>query len=109
MKIRAKTFKNWMKANFSKDQLRDIARYGADTGWGGLTYYSDTSALYRRFADEIWEALAEDAEALGHANVAEFIASFSRSDMLTSRQGFEQLVVWYMAERTARNLVGDED
>src|SRR5690606_24869368 len=32
MRVRAKTFKNWMKANFSKEQLRDIAQKGTDEG-----------------------------------------------------------------------------
>src|SRR5690606_40944928 len=49
MRVRAKTFKNWMKANFSKEQLRDIAQHGADAGWGGLTRSEEhTSELQSR-------------------------------------------------------------
>jgi len=106
MRVRAKTFKNWMKANFSKEQLRDIAQHGADAGWGGLTYYSDTAALYSRFADEIWEALVEDAEEYGYRNVFEFIATFRLADV-ANRTQVENLLVWYMAERTAQELAED--
>ena len=108
MRIRSKTFRDWMKANFTKGELRDLAQHGADTGWHGLTYYADTKALYRRFADEIWEALVEDAEEYGYRNVFEFIAEFRRADV-ANRTQVENLLVWYMAERTARSLVGDED
>src|SRR5690606_41068945 len=87
---------------------RDIAQPRADPGRGVLTYYSDTAALYSRFADEIWEALVEDAEEYGYRNVFEFIATFRLADV-ANRTQVENLLVWYMAERTARELVGDED
>src|SRR5690606_26990180 len=80
MRVRAKTFKNWMKANFTKGELRELAQHGAEAGWHGLTYYSETTKLYRRFADEIWEALIEDAREHGYQNVFEFIATFRRAD-----------------------------
>lgn len=104
MIIRAKTFERWMKANFTKDELRDLAQHGADTGWPGMTYYADTTALYRRFADEIWDALVEDAEEYGYRNVFEFIATFQRANV-ANRTQVENLLVWYMAERTAHRLV----
>jgi len=108
MRIRAKTFKNWMKANFTKGELRELAQHGAAVGWRGLTYYSETSALYRRFSEEIWETLIKDAEEYGYRNVFEFIATFRLADV-ANREQVENLLVWYMAERTARELVGDED
>jgi len=106
MRIRAKTFKNWMKANFTKGELRELAQYGAGTGWHGLTYYSETAALYRRFSNEIWEALIKDAQEYGYRNVFEFIAELRGADV-SDRTQVENLLVWYMAERTARELVED--
>ena len=108
MRIRAKTFRDWMKANFTKGQLRELAQHGAEAGWPRLTYYNETAALYRRFADEIWEALVEDAEECGYRNVFEFIATFRLADV-ANRTQVENLLVWYMAERTAQELVGNED
>ena len=104
MRIRAKTFRDWMKANFSKGELRELAQHGAEAGWHGLTYYSETTALYRRFADEIWETLIKDAEEHGYRNVFEFIATFRLADV-ANREQVENLLVWYMAERTAHRLV----
>ena len=108
MVIRAKTFIAWIQANFSHTELRDIARYGADTGWTGLTWYSDTAKLYNRFKAELWEMLAEDAEASGYSPLA-FLANLSRSaDDIATACHFENLMTWYAAERTARVLTESE-
>jgi hypothetical protein len=99
--IRAKSFKAWMLANFEPDQLSDIASHGADAGWHGLIYYTDTCKLYQRFKSEIWEMLLEDAESLGQ-NVFEMIANFGRAKDVGSADQFENLMTWYAAERIAR-------
>ena len=109
MRIRAKTFRDWMKAHFTKGELLDLAQYGADAGWPRLTYYNETAALYRRFANEIWETLIEDAEEYGYQNVFEFLATFRLANNVANREQVENLLVWYMAERTAQKLVDDED
>lgn len=108
MIIRAKTFLAWMRANFSHAELKDIARYGADTGWYGLTWYSDTGKLYNRFKKEIWDILSEDAEAVGDSPLG-FLASVSRAcDDIATVVHFENLMTWYAAERTARVLTESE-
>ena len=106
MRIRAKTFRDWMMANFTKGELRELAQHGAEAGWHGLTYYSETAALYRRFSDEIWETLIKDAQEYGYRNVFEFIATFRLADV-ANREQVENLLVWYMAERTAQELAED--
>ena len=65
--IRANTFRQWFKANFSASQIRDIAKYGADAGWNHLTYTSDYIKIFDKFSNEIWEMAAEDAKLLGYA------------------------------------------
>ena len=104
MIIRSKTFESWMRANFDRSQLSDIASHGADAGWPKLTYTADCVDIYNRFEDEIWEALNEDADDFGHRNPAELIATFGRADMLSDARSFKNLLVWYMAERTAQRL-----
>lgn len=101
MQIRAKTFKSWMMANL-KESLPDIANHGADSGFPGITYYSDTVALYDKFEDEIWEALNEDAEDLGNSNPIELIATFNGAKNVSDATTFKNLLTWYMAERIAR-------
>jgi hypothetical protein len=108
MIIRAKTFRDWMKANFDKQTLRDLAEYGVQGGFPGLTYYSDTTKLYEKFKDEIWESLIDEAEEYGYKNVYEFIATFNGADVGNCTQ-HENLLVWYMAEKVARELTGIEE
>jgi len=103
MIIRAKSFRAWMQSNFSRTQLKDIANHGADSGWAGLTYYGDTCKLYARFKEEIWDMATENSESLGNKNVFEFISSFRRADVGNCEQ-FENLMVWYAAEKVSQEL-----
>lgn len=48
-----------------RDQLREVAEYGADSGWSGFTYYSETCAFYRAHKAEIIARAEEDAKELG--------------------------------------------
>ena len=80
------------------DTMRELAEHGADAGWPGLTYYTDTTAMYSEHADEIWQALAEDA---GESNPLALIATFGGAANVYSDAQFENLLVWYMAERVA--------
>lgn len=107
MAIRARSFRAWMKANFDEGYLRDITERGAVVGFPGLTYYKDTVALYDKFHDEIWEALYEDAESMGHKNILEMLGTFGGAENVGTDEQFKNLLVWYMAERVATELIGD--
>lgn len=100
------TFTNWMKDNLSEGEMKDLAKYGADTGWPGLTYYRDTVRLYESYHDDIWDMLCEDAEQAGYDSVFAFMAIFGRNDAVTDTQ-FKNLLVWYAAERVARRITQD--
>ncbi len=108
MIIRAKTFRDWMRANFTKAELKDMVTHGVNTGWAGLAYYNDTCKLYEKFKEEIWKELAQDAEDMGYSNIVEFIASFNGAEDVWSDYQFENLLVWYMAEKIARELTEEE-
>ena len=58
-------------------------------------------------AREIREALNEDAEDLGYDTPEAMVATFSRSDMLWSEDGRKNLLVWYLAERTAHEITDE--
>ena len=60
-----------------------------------------------RFQDEIREALNEDAEDFGYDSPEAFVATFGRSDMLWSEDGRKNLLVWFMAERTAHEITDE--
>lgn len=103
------TFESWLKANLEPSQIKDLASHGADAGWPGLTYYSETGELYEIYKDEIWKALSDDADEYGCQSVFEMIAGFGCARSVNCVETFENLMVWYMAERTARNLDCSDD
>lgn len=105
--LRARTFKDWLRANLSAGELRDLANHGADTGWYGLTYTSDTVKLFDRYGEEMWEVLVRMADDFGNKNVADLMAGFNRADMMHSVDGFKNLVVWAVAEEYAREMAGE--
>lgn len=98
------TFRGWLLDTLEPDQLHELATHGADTGWPGLTYTADCVELYDRYRDDIRAALEEDAEALGYDCPDAFVASFGRSDLLWTEDGRRTLLVWYLAERIAREV-----
>jgi len=108
MIIRSKTFKQWFKANFTKEEMRDMVNHGVDGGFHLLTYYSDTVKIYETFKMEIHDALQDDAESYGYSNVHEFMATFNKDHAPGNYTQSANQMTWYMAERTARELT-DED
>lgn len=100
----AQGFREWLQATLDADQIAELATHGADTGWPGLTYTSEAVELFDRFSDEIREALNEDTEAFGFECPEAFMATWPRADMLWSEEGRKNLLVWFMAERTAHEL-----
>jgi hypothetical protein len=109
MIIRAKTFKRWLLANFSKQRLKDIACYGAHVGWPGISLYSETCKLYNKFKEEIGKMLCEDSESFGCGNVFELMSGFRVAKEVDSCTHFENLMVWYAAERLAHQAVDEEE
>ena len=103
----SKNFEAWMKANLDMDDIQGLASHGADAGWPKLTYYSDTCELYERFKPEIWEALSQDCDDFGCKNIFEMISNFGGAASVMSVHAFENLMTWYMAERTARRIADE--
>jgi hypothetical protein len=98
------SFRDWFKANLL-DSAADIASHGADAGYSHLTYIRDCAETFDLFASEIWEMAVQDAEEMGCKNVAELISGFSRADMLCNFDQFKNLMLWYAAEKVAREIV----
>ena len=101
---RPASFHDWMRAQFEPDELRDLARHGADAGWSGITYYTETAELYDRYSEDLWDMLSEDAEAFGSDHPLELVASFGGARQVATDAQFKNLLVWYGAERVAREL-----
>lgn len=103
------SFKDWIRKNFENQNLEDMVRNGCSGGFSGLTYYSETTELYRHFNDEMWEMLNEDSENMGSKNICEFIGTFGGAGNVGSAEQFENLIVWYAAERVAAELLEKEE
>jgi hypothetical protein len=106
MRIRSKTFKQWLLRSFSKKDLSDIATNGARMGFTGMCYYQDTSYLYKKFEKEIWDILVNDMKMSDYDNVFDFISQTfnKRSKGVETPNQFEAMLVWYVAERIASEV-----
>jgi hypothetical protein len=102
------TFKEWMIETIP-ESIEDIAEHGCSGGYPELTYYRDTVALYEEYEDEIWDALDEDYKSFGMKNSLELIASFGGAGDVGSNEQFQNLLTWYLAERTAREIVDNHE
>lgn len=100
------TFREWFKENLMED-AENIANHGADGGYTELTWTNDCADTFDRFEEEIWSMAVEDAEDFGCKNVLEMISGFGRVDMADTIKGFKNLMLWYAAEKIAREIMDE--
>ena len=103
------------------ESLEDVARHGADSGFCGFTYYTDTVKFAAKHKADILERLKEDADSMGEGGVISMLAGFKclkgnsqeeiadglynpRSD---SRTNVFNALAWYACEEIARELNPD--
>lgn len=96
------TFKEWLQENLDEDQRRDLARFGAASGFPGLIYCSDTCKLYNEHKDELWELTNDIADGLGYENALDFLGSCHGANSVRSDTQFRNLMVWVAAEEYCR-------
>jgi hypothetical protein len=89
------------------ERLREVRDNGADAGFSGFTYYTDTGKFYAKWKEVIWQLLAEDAENSGD-DVLTMIAGFGGAKNVSDDVGFENLLAWYALEAVANREVGNE-
>jgi hypothetical protein len=91
-------------SGLERESIIDAANHGADSGFGGFTYYSDTSEFVSTYRGLVWQLLDQDAEEFGFDSVPAFVASFNRADLANDEAGFDCLVSWYVLESVGRWL-----
>jgi hypothetical protein len=97
-------------SNMGDDEIRDAGQRGADAGWPGFTSTIDAAEFTRQNSELIYELLSEDADSFGYDNIPALVATFVRSDMADSRDGYDNLLAWYALETAGRYLADrDED
>ena len=102
------TFRDWLLHQYTHNELADICKHGAQNGYHGLIYYSETTALYNRYHEEIWDLLNDNYDALGFSSCLELIASFQTASNVNSDTQFKNLLVWYAAEEIAFDITQGE-
>lgn len=104
-----KTFKAWMKQQFAQDELNDIVEHGVDGGFTGLLYTKECAELFDQYEEEIWDLAETAADEMGEKNVFTMASTFKRADMMSSIDGFKNLLVWFAAEEYARAIVESKE
>jgi hypothetical protein len=97
------TFKEWIRAKYSDDELMYIGHCGCVSSSPGLIHLSDTCALYDTYSDEIWEHLGDMTA--GEPHELAFIASFDRAVGVYDDATFKNLLVWWYVEEMAREIL----
>lgn len=96
------SFKHWLKDTYDREELREIADYGCESGVaGGMIYYSETCALYDKHAEELHNAIWQYEQDTGV--LPEYIIKY-----LGDLTGFKNAMVWFVAEYYANDLLCEE-
>ena len=92
-------FKDWLKTNLTEEDLTEIAENGLDnSGYPGITYYSDRVKLYQQFESDIWEIIFNAAESQGENNHFACLAQCSALDNMRDLKSLKSALVAYAAE-----------
>ena len=92
------SFAAWMLATYEHNELADICNNGCASGCAsGLIYHSETSALFDKYRDELFEIISEYQESTGDF---ESLPAYVRSNSETFTS-FANSVVWFCAELVA--------
>jgi len=79
IKITENSFEAWFLNYFQQEAINRMAAYGVDV-CGELTYYTNTSKLFERFRDEIWQLATKYSEScLGESLMTELAADHTTS------------------------------
>ena len=93
------TFKQYMQEKYTLEELQDIASHGCQSGCAGtLIYYSDTNAIYDRFAEEIHAVISDEAENFGE------VPQYLVKALAEPLHVFKNNLVWFVAETYAFEL-----
>lgn len=91
------------------DEIIQAGEHGADSGWPGFTYYTDTVKFYDKNADDIWEVLDQVADDMGEGNALEMIAKFGGAKNVSDDQTFKNLMSWYALEEIGHYLQSERE
>lgn len=90
-------FTQWLEDNYEQNTLADMANHGCTGGIGGMIYYTETEAIYKRFASDLHEILENYRDQVGEW--PEFVTK-----ELGNFSSFANCMVWFCSEFIAQEL-----
>ena len=84
------------------DDLLQVAEHGAEAGWSGFTYYTDTCKFYEDNEQLIYDLLNEMADSMGYSSPDELVATF-RCDT-SSPDARKNALAWFALEEVAHHV-----
>jgi len=94
MEIINTKFYDWFVKNLS-EYAKDLEYHGAVNGVPGLTYYSETNAVYDQFEEEIFDIVEEYAQDFYGFSGLRLVSNFKSVGSLTT---FKNQMVWLAIE-----------
>lgn len=92
--------RKWLAENYDVETLNEIVGYGVNSGFPGLSYYSDTVALYNEFDTDIWDIVTEFRDDYGYP-----LADSIKLDECYSHTQFANNMVWLAVQIVASEVV----
>jgi hypothetical protein len=93
------TFKQWMIERYEAEELNEISMHGCVTGCAhGLIYYTETSAIYDQYAEELHRVYGDYVSEIGEP-VSYVVENMGEVSM------FKNALVWFVAELYVQELV----
>lgn len=90
--------------NLTDDELKDAAEHGADGGWQGFTYYTDTARFYDKNEKLIWDLLEAMADDLGTTPL-KLVSNFKCADAICDLPTFKNALAWFALEEAGRLIL----
>ena len=104
------TILDWLLDTQEKSTIEATAEHGCSGGTiSELIYYTDTSAFYEKYKEEIWQRLSDMADDLGEPSILHLIVTFNGSKEVGSELQLRNLLAWWAAEDVCRGICADWD
>lgn len=108
-------------AHLDREQLADVARYGAAAGWSGFTYYTETDAFFNKHRADIIALAKQTADDFGQGMFAMIKAfrclngSYSEEEIAEAiyantgdaETQVKNALAWFALEEVSRELNPD--
>ena len=93
----------WMANTLDLEDLYTLRDHGAINGVPYMTYYHETSELYQKFSQDVWDAVGEYCESNGFGLDDILINIIGRG--CDSHAAFANSMVWFAAEAYAQAAI----